>query len=180
MLIRKSKYFSKYVTFASIDIGINNMGIVWGKCDIKYKKIKFYKLQHLDLKKIIIKHKSGKQGYNHIVDKLKHVWGTNIKESPFNMCDHIFVEYQPPTGLRIIQEYLVLFFNEKIIFIHPKSMHKYYNINKFTYEKRKEFTEYKSIRYMTFNFYNEWKLLSRKHDCSDAIILAVYFIKVNS
>lgn len=178
-LIRLSKYFSKQVDFVSIDVGIKNMGIVWGNCDVRYKKIEFERFILLDLTKIIPKEKSGAQGYNHLIDKFVEAFGIDSRDNVFKNIDMIFVEYQPPQGQRIIQEFLVYFFKDKVIFTQPRTMHKFFRVDKLSYEDRKYEIERQSVYFMHMEFYKKWIHLERRHDISDAICLVVYYIIEN-
>jgi hypothetical protein len=180
MLPKFSKYFKTSIKFCSIDIGLKNLGIVWGLCDLDYKNIKFTTFELINLNEIKVEKKSGIQKYNHISDKLKTYFEKNIYL--FNGCDIIFVEYQPLTGLRIIQEYIVQKFDEKVIFIHPQHVHEFFVIREYEYNDRKillnNFVKYlgDSTSIIDINFYRKWKNLERKHDISDAICQVYYYL----
>lgn len=174
-----SHYFTDKVTFVSIDVGIVNLGLVWGHCDLDYQNIYFDKFKLIDLTKVIPKKKSGKQGYNHLMDKLKEIFGIKKELSIFKDINMIFVEYQPPNGLRLIQEFFVFFFKDKVYFVHPQKMHKFFRIEKLKYEERKMATIKLSIEYMNLNFFSEFWELKRQHDISDAMCLAICYISQN-
>lgn len=164
----------------SIDIGIKNLGIVWGKCDRFYqKKPKFYKFALIDLTKVEVEKKTGIQQYNHLTDKL-HTFFKVLNPKIFDGAKVIFVEYQPPKGLRIIQEWFIRNYEERVRFVNPKTMHKHFGIQKKNYEERKIRVCKKSVRYMTIDFFSNWLLLERKHDISDAICLSVAFMSKHS
>jgi len=177
-LIRKSQYFCKQIKFASIDIGRKNFAVVFGYCDACYTKITFTSFKTINFDEIKVKKKSGVQGYYNLLDILKQYFQINNYDV-FNECDMIFVEYQPPQGLRIIQEYIETTFTKKVIYIHPQQMHKYFNVNKKDYNTRKNCIEYYSTKFMKLDMYLKWNSLDRKHDVSDAICQAYYYIDVN-
>lgn len=177
-LIRRSKYFCSQVKFASIDIGKQNFAIVWGYSDPEYNKVVFKSFTLINFDKVEAQEKSGVQQYNHISDKLKTYFEIENKDI-FDDTEMIFVEYQPPQGLRIIQEYLVTTFKHKVIFVHPQQMHKFFRADCYCYIQRKDYMNYRATEFMSFEFFEEWDKLKRKHDVSDAICLAYYYIYVN-
>lgn len=178
-IVWRSRFFCSEVKFASIDIGNKNFAIVWGHCDVDYTTFSFDSFTLINFNKVEAKEKSGPQQYTHLMDKLKTYFEIENK-GIFDGVDMILVEYQPPQGMRLIQEYLVVTFKQKVFFVHPRKMHKFFNASCYEYERRKKFINYKAIEFMTFEFYEKWDDLERKHDVSDAICLAFCYIYVNS
>lgn len=178
MLVRRSPFFCKRIKFSSIDIGIKNCSFVFGYCDVDYTKIKFTSFKIVDFTEVN-NESLGMQGYSNLLNKIK-TYFEKICHDDFKECEMIFIEYQPPKGLRFIQEYIETKYPKKVIFVHPKQMHKYYKINNKDYVTRKKCIEYYSTKYMTLNFYLKWDSLCRKHDVSDAMCMVYYFIDVNN
>jgi len=100
-----------------------------------------------------------------------------IYENIFINADIILIERQPPTGLNNIQDILAFNYSSKIKLISPRSMHKYFYISKLNYEDRKKYTEKISKIYL--EKFNEYNILERKHDISDAFCICLYYIKIN-
>ena len=174
-LIRKSPYFSSHIKFASIDIGFNNLGIVWGRLNLSYTRIYFDKFELVDLFTVNAE-SSCSSGYSHTVDKMKEKFCKKGKEY-FKDEDYIFIEYQPLSGLRTVQEFLVMKFEKKVHFAHPKAMHKHFKISSLDYEMRKCWVSRHSTSYMNLNFFKDWLALERKHDISDAMCIALFKIR---
>jgi len=177
----------------SIDIGIINLGYVYAElifdhdtniiknnllidrsdfisiisCDrvdittIKHDKVCFHdcKLHH----------------ENCIPDYLDHFIQEN--EEIFINSDIIIIERQPPVGITNVQDLIFTKFRDKILFISPSSVHKYFNMSK-DYSKRKEQSESISKKYLYF--FNTFINNSRKHDMSDAMLMIIYYHKIKN
>jgi hypothetical protein len=184
----------------SIDIGISNLGYVYSKLDFyppepdsRHKANLFnenYLLNKDQIKKYIeiidcdriditkVKHKKVARcdcKLHHdrcIPDYLDHF----IQEtSHFRECDVLILERQPPVGITNVQDLLFKLFRDKVILIHPMSVHSYFNLPSCQYNLRKEKSENLSRYYL-----NDFKMFSdniRKHDIADAMLMTLYFYK---
>lgn len=153
----------------SIDIGLNNLGIVGGylnninlckKVDIKalcqYCAIKNCGLYHNLCMSDYVSH--------FIKDYQKYL----------NMADIILIERQPPCGFISIQELIVFQYRDKVKMISPNSVHKYFDITHYNYERRKEFvTQYAENALKMFPDFKDSK---RKHDVSDAYCMIIFWL----
>ena len=153
----------------SIDIGLNNLGIVGGylnninlckKVDIKalcqYCAIKNCGLYHNLCMSDYVSHFI--QGY----------------QKYLNMADIILIERQPPCGFISIQELFVFQYRDKVKMISPNSVHKYFDITHYNYERRKEFvTQYAENALKMFPDFKDNK---RKHDVSDAYCMIIFWL----
>jgi hypothetical protein len=48
----------------------------------------------------------------------------------FEMADFILIERQPPMGLTAVEQLIFSRWRDKAILVHPRSMHKYFNIGR--------------------------------------------------
>ena len=55
-------------------------------------------------------------------------------------------------------------------------MHKFFSINTFSYEERKNYTEKIAIKYIHENVLEHYKTHKRKHDIADSICLGIFWI----
>jgi len=185
----------------SIDVGIINLGYVYSQVTLRSpeQKSKYkanlinndYKLNMENLKKNIvildcnrvditnIKHKrvcSSVCTLRHdrcIPDYLDHL----VQEIDyFEECDVLLIEQQPPQGIQNVQDLLFKQFRHKVRLVSPNSIHKYFKLPN-VYLDRKEESE-KIANDFLFGF-STFNLNTRKHDISDALLMIVYFYKIN-
>ena len=153
----------------SIDIGLNNLGIVGGylnninlckKVDIKalcqYCAIKNCGLYHNLCMSDYVSHFI--QGY----------------QKYLNMADIILIERQPPCGFISIQELFVFQYRDKVKMISPNSVHKYFDITHYNYNRRKEFVTLYAEN--ALKMFPDFKDSERKHDVSDAYCMIIFYL----
>lgn len=155
----------------SIDIGLKNLGIVG--MHLQNQRINLCK--KIDLKEMC--------EYCNVKDcKLYHDLCMSDYVSHFikryrnylNVADIILIERQPPTGLISIQELIVIQYRNKIKMISPNSMHKYFDITHYDYERRKQFvTQYAEN---ALKMFPDFKKNTRKHDVSDAYCMIIFYL----
>lgn len=175
MLIRRSDFFCEKINFASIDIGRKNFAVVYGECNVKYENIKYISFELINFDNIM--KRIGVQKYINFYDTLKNYFETHKKS--FIKCDLIFVEYQPPSGMSFIHEFLQSKYVNRVRLVHPKSVQKFFKISNFNYNERKIAIEYYSYQLISLDFFFKLSKLTRKHDVCDAICLSYYFIQTN-
>ena len=179
----------------SIDVGIINLGYVFAEIQpiyIKYRnsnlKIKYNQENDFDINVIEcnkiditnIRHSSVKQcdcKLHHdrcIPDYLDHFIQEHLHL--FDSADIIIVERQPPVGITNVQDLLFKLFRNKVLLISPNSVHKYFKLSK-DYDIRKIESEDIAKKYLSefINFNNN----IRKHDISDAMLMIIYYYKLN-
>jgi hypothetical protein len=169
----------------SIDIGISNLGYVYGEYlfDPKVNKLNLNPLKN-NLIKILscdrvditnVKHSrvpfcECKLHHDYCIpDYLDHF--IQEQQEMFENADKIIIERQPPVGITNVQDLLFTKFRSKVLLISPNTIHKYFNMSK-EYSTRK--TESESIA--TYYLKNMKRYLNnvRKHDISDALLMLVY------
>ena len=184
----------------SIDIGITNLGYVYSRLDFyppepgsRYKAKLINEnyalnrdqnekyIEILDCNRIDIKNiKHDRVAFcncrlHHdrcIPDYLDHF----IQETPyFEECDVLLLERHPPVGITNVQDLLFKQFRDKVILVHPASVHTYFNLPSCDYDLRKIKSEQLSIRYLNnkLGFLNN----TRRHDISDALLMTLYYYK---
>jgi len=93
----------------------------------------------------------------------------------FETADQIIIERQPPVGITNVQDLIFTKFRSKVQLISPNSIHKYFGMDS-EYSIRKEQSERISTEYLVeFNSFNN---NYRKHDISDALLMIVYYLKM--
>jgi hypothetical protein len=113
-----------------------------------------------------------------VTDYLMHLV---LEEPCFNQSKTILVERQPITGLQAVQEFFIHEFRDKVILIHPRSLHCYFHMNHFKGTKeekriqRKLYTERQASIYLE-RFKQDLNKIERKHDVADAIVQLWYYV----
>ena len=182
------------VFILSIDIGIINLGYVYA--DVTINDEDYNKLFSYSVNKESIK--------NHIeIIKCDKIDITNVKHHKVNFCDckllhercvpdyldhfvqeHqelfdnadiVILERQPPVGITNVQDLLFKEFRSKVKMISPNSVHKYFLLSS-DYNIRKEQSEKISNEYLQ-NF-SRFSNNIRKHDMSDALLMIIYYYKI--
>jgi hypothetical protein len=169
----------------SIDIGITNLGYVYGEYtfDPKVNKLNLNSLKN-NLIKIIscdriditnVKHSKVpfcdcKLHHDYCIpDYLDHFIQEHLEV--FENADKIIIERQPPVGITNVQDLLFTKFRSKVLLISPNSIHKYFNMSK-DYSTRKEESEKIAVYYLSGmkRYLNN----IRKHDIADALLMILY------
>jgi len=97
----------------------------------------------------------------------------------FEMADFILIERQPPMGLTAVEQLIFSRWRDKAILVHPRSMHKYFNIGEYDYEQRKIYTE--KIARMNLDdteLQEQLGFYGRAHDIAHSICLMLFWIKI--
>lgn len=178
--------------YLSIDIGIINLGYVYGYvnnnennnkllnnyCFLNTSKLnsQITILECNNVNITIMKHsvipfKDCKLCHDNCVsDYVDHF--IQEKKSMFDKAETILIERQPITGITNVQDLLMNKFRKKVILISPNKIHKYFNMSK-NYYIRKLQSEKIALEYLTeqYNFVNN----IRKHDIADALLIFIYY-----
>jgi hypothetical protein len=184
----------------SIDIGITNLGYVYSRLDFyPPEPDSRYKANLVNDNYILNRDQT--QKYIEILDcnrvditKVKHnlvpfcdctlhhdrcipdYIDHFIQETPhFQECDILLLERQPPVGITNVQDLLFKQFRNKVILVHPASVHAYFDLPSCEYELRKAKSEMLSGIYLKneHNFLNN----TRRHDISDAMLMTLFYYK---
>jgi len=177
----------------SIDIGIINMGYVFAELTFEISStnlikndnytfndnIKIIECNRVNITKMkhnLVKYCDCKLEHdNCIPDYLDHF----IQENNliFEEADNIIIERQPPLGITNVQDLIFTKFRKKVSLISPNSIHKYFNMSK-EYDIRKKQSENISLEYL--KDFNNFSNNIRKHDISDAMLMLLYYYKINT
>ena len=159
----------------SIDIGLKNLGIVGMQLQNQRinlcKKIDLKEMcEYCNVKDCKLYHNLCMSDYvSHFIKRYRNY---------LNAADIILIERQPPTGLISIQELFVFQYRNKIKMISPNSMHKYFDITHYDYERRKQFvTQYAEN---ALKMFPDFKKNTRKHDVSDAYCMIIFWLHTDS
>lgn len=167
-------------TILSIDIGIHHLGISIGYVDKSWKLIEITWVTLIDITNFSHDYvlKDCKCHLHHtksLADWLEHVF--TDYEPVFNEVDYILVERQPLAGLVAIEQLIYYRWREKCHLISPRSMHKYFCIGFYDYDKRKEKTMQIAEKLNWHSRAIEWyKSYERRHDIADSICLMVFWL----
>jgi hypothetical protein len=164
----------------SIDIGVLHLGISLTLLDEEYNLVEIIWIDLIDITKF--DHKWGPKKENcqlyhtkTFCDWLNHTYQENMDF--FDKADFILVERQPPMGFVVIEQLILSRWRDKTILISPNSMHKYFNIGYYDYEKRKEYTE--KIAKMNISdpsLLEQLECYDRSHDIADSVCIMLYWI----
>ena len=152
----------------SIDIGIINLGMVCA--EVTWENIVVEDVHLVDITKSCRHINCTLNHTNHMVDRIDHF----IQEYKhvLDKADKILVEKQPIQGLISVEQLLFDRLRDRVIFIHPVSMHKHFNIRNLSYDERKEYLVLKTKTYLEGTLYDK---VERKHDIADAMAMIIYW-----
>lgn len=166
----------------SIDIGILHLGISVTLLDKEYNKLEIIWIDLIDITEFT--HKWGpsrkKCPLYHtktFCDWMNHAYQENMDF--FEAADYILIERQPPAGLTAVEQLIFSRWRDKAILVHPRSMHKFFNIGGYDYEQRKVYTE--KIARMNLDdpeLQEQLGFYGRAHDIADSICLMLFWIKI--
>ena len=91
----------------------------------------------------------------------------------FDQAELVFIEQQPPTGLKDIEQLFVSFVRDKVIMISPVALHHHFQMQHLSYDQRKQFSCNKALQYCQPNL-QKWFSLPRTHDVADAILMCYF------
>ena len=177
----------------SIDIGITNLGYVYGEISYPSYRLSNLYLKNNNLSEFInifdcnrvdithVKHNTVKRcdcQLNHescIPDYVDHF----IQENNylFESAEIILIERQPPVGITNVQDLLFTKFRSKVIMVSPNSVHKYFYLPK-DYSMRK--IESEKIASSFLNNFKQFSDNLRKHDISDSMLMLIYYHSLKS
>ena len=158
--------------YTSIDIGLFNLGLV--VCEVCTEwDINIIHTERINIKELCTKCENPDCKLRHdlvFTDYINHFVEKYSKY--LTNSESILIERQPPQGFVAIQELIMNHFRDVTILISPNSVHKFFDIGHFDYERRKK----ESIRIASdFHCFNENK--GRIHDIADAICMIIYQTK---
>ena len=176
----KARHTSMYIL--SIDVGILHLGLA---------RIRTKPLWHLESMKLVNitkfthnlvkRHECKLRHSNGLADRLDHV----IQDHPYLFQDNdiVLVERQPIRGLVGVEQYFYKMF-ESTELVHPRSVHAFYDV-KCDYEGRKEMSTLLARQIMMEHSVDSgaasyFESLERKHDLSDAVVQAWYWVAMNN
>ena len=170
-----------------IDVGINNLGMSLITSDLEFNFISIVGLDLINIREWkcgnglllpserITRQECPLYHKNCVSDWLEHIF------TFYNICflksDFILIERQPMTGLVCVEQLIFSKFRTKAFLIHPRSMHKYFEIGHQNYEQRKISTvnilkENINIQYV-LDTLNSFK---RKHDMADSFCIVLFWL----
>lgn len=171
--------FNKMVL--SIDIGIVHLGVSVGFISKDYKLneiawvdlINITEFTHdraLDSDSCSLYHTRS------IADWMEHLFHDHVQL--FEDVDYILIERQPPQGIVAVEQLIYYRWRDKCHIISPRSMHKFFQIGNYDYEKRKRLTMHLAYHSCYWHprateMYNKFE---RKHDMSDSICLMLFWL----
>ena len=184
------------VLVLSIDIGINNLGYVYAELSIptdfsgsRYKNlinnsnysinetIKIIECNRIDITKMkhhIVSMCNCKLLHERCVpDYLDHF--IQEHQEMFDNADIVILERQPPVGITNVQDLLFKTFRSKIKMISPNTINKYFKMSS-DYDTRKIESEKIANDYLYEN--KDYLNNIRKHDISDALLMILYYYKI--
>jgi hypothetical protein len=106
---------------------------------------------------------------NHIYDRLQHFF--QEFQDIFCGCDHVLVEKQPPQGICSVEQLLFGHFRDRVHFVRPQEMHRFFHIQHLVYEDRKRATIQVAKPYLA----TICKAQDNDH-IADSICLTLYWI----
>jgi hypothetical protein len=167
----------------SIDIGILHLGISVATLDEEYNMIEIIWIDLIDITEFI--HKWGVSPKECLLyhtktlcDWLNHTYQENIDF--FEKADYILIERQPiPEGFTAVEQLIFSRWRDKAFLVHPRSVHKYFNMGYYEYDQRKVISE-KIARAEITNpdLQKQLGYYNRAHDITDSILIILYWINI--
>lgn len=179
--IEETNYPSYDYCVLSIDIGVLHLGISVTTLDKEYNIVEIIFIDLINITDYI--HNFGPTKKNcqlyhtkTFCDWMNHTYQENMEF--FEKADYILVERQPPIqGFVVIEQLIFSRWREKTVLVHPRSMHKFFNIGDYDYDKRKLYTE--KIARMAIKdpeLLEQLGWYNRAHDIADSICIMLYWI----
>jgi hypothetical protein len=167
----KLKIINNDIQVLSIDIGIKHLAFTVATID--KESYEFIECTWSELIDITVFHclpncklhhdKTFTDWINHVLVKYRQV---------FEKVNVILIERQPPSGLVVVEQMIFSAYRDKSILISPNSVHKYFSIGSFEYEKRKEYSVKIASKYISEDLIKNYE---RKHDISDTILFTLFW-----
>lgn len=164
----------------SIDIGIHHLGMSMSLVDKEYKLKNIIWIDLINITEYVHVNGPSKESCElyhtkTFCDWMNHHFQENRRF--YEMADFILVERQPPMGFVVIEQLIFSKWREKTILISPNSMHKYFGIGGYDYEKRKELTDKIARNNITNEtLLEKLGLYPRTHDIADSICIMLFWI----
>lgn len=160
----------------SIDVGLINLGIV--SAYVSTKTFRISKIRHCELVNLTSLPKYCKREkcpfnkgkHNTVSHYLWHLF--KKQKRLFDTSDVILVERQPSVGFTNVEQVIQFKYPEKVVLIHPRSMHKFFEIGQLDYEERKSATT--KIAWKFLSNTKGFGKYARKHDMSDALCMILF------
>ena len=158
-----------------IDVGYHNMALIVSEVDEDFN-VSVRSAHLIDITKIphrkVCTRECKIPHTREVADMMAHFFQEygDLMES----ADVILVERQPPTGLTQIETLLLYLYRDKTTLVSPNSMHSYFGINHFDYDRRKVCTVNIAEPYLSNN--ETYMRVERKHDIADAMCIILFYI----
>lgn len=170
-----------HISVMSIDVGILHLGISITLVNEEYNMEEIVLTKLIDITDFPCNPDECVWGHTKtIADWMSHVFHYNY--DMFDNVDHILIEKQPPQGLVSIEQMIYLVLRDKCTLIHPRSVHKYYNIGDKDYEERKRLSDKIAERYLkkyaNDEIIKQYNQHERKHDISDSLLFCGYWCHI--
>lgn len=157
----------------SIDIGITHLGISVSLVDKEYKLHEIVWINLIDITEFHCQENCKLYHSKTFTDWLSHVF---VNEWDFfEWADVILIERQPPQGLTAVEQIIFFYFREKAILISPTSVHAYFGINCFDYERRKVESEKIAVKHLQPNLLEQLYFYERQHDITDSVLFTLFW-----
>lgn len=169
-------------TVLSIDIGVLHLGMSVGLVSESFELLEIAWVDMVDITKYTHQRKLNSKTCDLYHSRSVADWMTHLFaecEDLFESVDFILIERQPPMGLVAVEQIIYYQWRDKCHLVSPNSMHKYFNIGKLDYEKRKDMTMKIATEFYCWHerAIANYNLYSRKHDISDSICLMLYWLQ---
>jgi hypothetical protein len=163
-----------------IDIGIAHLGLILVETTPEYEIKEVCWMNLLNITEYTHNHgpKEDECKLPHtktICDWLHHVF--QEYRDAFDASDCILIEKQPPTGLVAVEQLIFSEFRSKAELVHPRSVHKYFQIGHLEYDQRKERSIQIALKHMTKeSLIQQFNTFSRQHDIADGICIVLFWL----
>lgn len=155
-----------------VDVGYTNLGLVSLTVDDEYKVTQVDVIKKVNIARMTHDHVPYEEcklphTFNtcdlvmHFIQEHKHI---------FDRADTVFIERQPPGGLKDVEACIAVAYRPKMEFVSPNTMHKHFNIGHMDYEQRKVETTKIAEVYLDVDI-----PYARKHDVADAVCMIKMF-----
>lgn len=176
-----SNFFSDRFTICFVDVGIINLGFVVFSIDRHWLHPKIEYFEKVNLTKLDTSLTQDKTNeLSDRVDRFAHIYRSHLAD-----CEKLFIERQPISGIKVVEQLLFKKYREKAILISPISVHSFFKFGSrqgFDYVKRKlavvKVGDDLISLYGTEQVKNKWlEMDEKKDDIGDPIVMAMYVIK---
>lgn len=179
-----SKYFTDRFTLCFIDVGIKNLGLVVFSVDRHWSNPSLDYFERVDL--TVLDKSLTPYTTNELSDRVERF--TTLYKERLDSCEKLFIERQPFSGIKVVEQFLYKKYIEKAVLVSPISFQTFFKFGSkqgFDYASRKQksivVAQHAIDAYGNEEVQRKWKRMKTQKekldDISDPIVMGLFVIQ---